>query len=165
MSAGSLIRVVRDEEMDRTMQWSAILGGMLMLGSQYVSGLPYSIYAKSEYWLNSPAQVLTKLGVILLVLPLGFLWTRYGATDRWSLVRQFGTTSLVVYWVHIELVYGRWLYFWKENLDVAQTVAAAVLVILLMLCFSLARSNWTKLKSLIPTLPWYTSEPKRVSGD
>jgi hypothetical protein len=165
MSAGSLIRVVRDEEMDRTMQWSAILGGMLILASQYVSGLPYSIYAKSEYWLNSPAQVLTKLGVLLLVLPLGFLWTRYGATDRWSLVRQFGTTSLVVYWVHIELVYGRWLYFWKENLDVAQTVAAAVLVILLMLCFSLARSNWTKLRSLIPTLPWYTSEPKRVSGD
>ena len=84
--------------------------------------LPYSIYAKSDFWLNSPAQILTKLGVILMVLPFAFLWTRYGASDGWSWSRQFGTTSLLVYWVHIELVYGRWLYFWKENLDVAQTV-------------------------------------------
>ena len=33
-------------------------------------------------------------------------------------MRQFGTTSLLVYWVHIELVYGRWLYFWKDSLSV-----------------------------------------------
>jgi hypothetical protein len=166
MSAGSLIRIIRDEEMDRTMQWSAILGGALVLTSQYFANLPYSIYAKSDFWLNSPAQVLTKLGVLLLVLPLGFLWTRYGAAgDRWSWIRQFGTTSLVVYWVHIELVYGRWLYFWKETLDVTETLVAAVFVILLMLGISLARSNWPRIRGWAGSLPWYTSEPKRVPGD
>jgi hypothetical protein len=166
MSAGSLIRIIRDEEMDRTMQWSAILGGALVLTSQYFANLPYSIYAKSDFWLNSPAQVLTKLGVLLLVLPLGFLWTRYGAAgDRWSWIRQFGTTSLVVYWVHIELVYGRWLYFWKETLDVTETLVAAVFVILLMLGISLARSNWPRIRGWAGFLPWYTSEPKRVPGD
>jgi hypothetical protein len=165
MSAGSLIRILRDEDMDRTMQWSAILGGTLILSSQYFAGLPYSIYAKSDYWLNSPAQILTKLGVILLALPLAFLWTRYGAGDRWSFVRQFGTTSLLVYWVHIELVYGRWLYFWKESLDVEGTILAAVLVILLMLGFSWVRTNGHRLRGWLGSLPWYQSEPNRVSGD
>jgi uncharacterized membrane protein len=165
MSAGSLIRILRDEDMDRTMQWSAILGGTLILTSQYFASLPYSIYAKSDYWLNSPAQILTKLGVILAALPFAYLWTRYGASDRWSLVRQFGTTSLLVYWVHIELVYGRWLYFWKESLDVEGTIVAAVLVILLMLGLSWVRTNGDRLRGWLASLPWYESEPNRVSGD
>ena len=165
MSAGSLIRVIPEEHMDRTMQWSALLGGGLVLVSQYAAGLPYSIYAKSDFWLNSPAQILTKLGVILLVLPVGFLWTRYGASSGWSLMRQFGTTSLLVYWVHIELVYGRWLYFWKENLDVAGTIAAAVIVILLMLALSVLRTNRDRWGSMVALLPWYRPAPQRVPGD
>jgi uncharacterized membrane protein len=165
MSAGSLIRILRDEDMDRTMQWSAILGGALILSSQYFASLPFSIYSKSEYWLNSPAQILTKLGVILVALPFAFLWTRYGAGNGWSLVRQFGTTSLLVYWVHIELVYGRWLYFWKESLDVAETILAAVVVILLMLGLSWLRTNGDRWRGWLASLPWYPSEPDRVSGD
>jgi hypothetical protein len=165
ISAGSLMRIVRDEHMDRTMQWSAILGGALVLGCQFFANLPYSIYARSDFWLNSPAQVLSKLGVILLVLPFAFLWTRYGAGNGWSWIRQFGMTSLLVYWVHIELVYGRWLYFWKENLDVTQTVVAAVFVILLMLVLSILRTNRDLWRSIVSAMPWYTSVPKRVSGD
>ena len=165
MSAGSLIRIIPDGHMDRTMQWAAILGGGLILTSQYFASLPYSIYAKSEFWLNSPAQILTKLGVILVVVPVAFLWTRYGASGGWSWVRQFGTTSLLVYWVHIELVYGRWLYFWKENLNVAETLAAAAVVILLMLALSWVRTNRDKWGSLVPALPWDRSWPQRVSGD
>jgi uncharacterized membrane protein len=165
MSAGSLIRVLRDEDMDRTMQWSAILGGAMILASQYFGGLPYSIYTKSDYWLNSPAQILTKLGVILIVLPFAFLWTRYGASDGWSWIRQFGTTSLLVYWVHIELVYGRWLYFFKETLDVSETVCAAVAVIVLMLALSWLRTNSDRWRPWIASFPWEPSEPKRVPGD
>ena len=64
------------------------------------------------------------------------MWTRYGARDGWSWVRQLGTTSLLVYWVHIELVYGRWLWFFKNNLNVPQVLVAATVVILLMLGIS-----------------------------
>jgi hypothetical protein len=165
MSAGSMIRIIPEEHMDRTMQWSAIFGGGLVLASQYFAGLPYSIYPKSDFWLNSPAQILTKLGVILLILPIAFLWTRYGWSGGWSWVRQFGTTSLLVYWVHVELVYGRWLYFWKENLDVAGTVVAALVVILLMLAISWLRTNRDRWGSLIPVPRWYRSVPERVPGD
>ena len=166
MSAGSLLRMLKSEHIDRTMQWSALLGIMLILGSHYFSSLPYSLYSKSEYWLNSPAQILTKQGVILLMLSVAYLWTQYGAKEGWSWVRQFGTTSLLVYWVHIELVYGRWLYFWRSNLTVPQTVIAAFCIILLMLLLATAktyRKNWT---AVMAGWRWYFgTRPDRVSGD
>ena len=165
ISAGSLIRILPDGYMDRAMQWSAILGGALILACQYFGGLPYTLYPKSDFWLNSPAQVLSKLGVILIVLPLAYLWTHYGGSRGWSWIRQFGTTSLLVYWVHIELVYGRWLAFWKEGLDESQTAAAAALVILLMLALSVLRTNRDLWISLRSAFRFYPSEPKRVPGD
>ncbi len=116
VSAGSVIRAIPQEATERAMQWAALLGGGMILACQYFANQPYTIYAKSDFWLNSPAQVLSKVGVVLLMLALAFLWTRYGAKDGWSWVRQFGTTSLLVYWVHIEMVYGRGLWFLKGSL-------------------------------------------------
>jgi len=155
MSAGSAIRVIPHEQIERAMQWAALAGGAAILACQYMASVPYTIYAKSEFWLNSPAQVLTKVGVVLLMMAFAFLWTRYGARDGWSWVRQFGTTSLLVYWVHIELVYGRWLGFWKNNLTVLQTVVAAIAVILLMLALSVIRTHWTQVKGFLSEAGWW----------
>jgi uncharacterized membrane protein len=149
MSAGSMIRAIPKDAIDRAMQWTALAGGAMILACQYFGSLPYSLYAKSEFWLDSPAQVLSKQGVTLLMLSLAFLWTRYGAAEGWSPVRQFGTTSLLVYWVHIELVYGRGMWFFKGNLTATQTVLAAILVILIMLGLSVIRTNWDRVKPVL----------------
>src|SRR5271157_938742 len=166
MSAGSIIRTIPAEATGRAMRWVALAGGVLILVSQYGASLPYSIYAKSEFWLNSPAQVLTKLGVTLLILAFAFLWTRHGAPQGWSWIRQFGTTSLLVYWVHIELVYGRWLWFLKNNLTVPQTAAAAVLIIGLMLALSTAKAYRQRIVTWIEGMSWpFWPKPDRVPGD
>ena len=166
MSAGSAIRAIPPEATERAMQWAALLGGGMILACQYFANQPYSIYAKSDFWLNSPAQVLTKLGVVLLLLALAFLWTRYGAKDGWSWVRQFGTTSLLVYWVHIELVYGRGLWFAKGNLTEVQTGIAAVLVILLMLGISTAKTYRHRISAVLADMGWtFGPKPDRVPGD
>jgi hypothetical protein len=167
MSAGSLIRVMPPESTERAMQWGALAGGAIILACQYASNLPYTIYTKADYWLNSPAQVLTKLGVVLLIVAFAYLWTRYGnRDDRWSWVRQFGTTSLLVYWVHIELVYGRWLWFWKSGLNVGQTVAAAAGVILLMLALSAAKTYRRQIGSWLGEMGWQIGpREQRASGD
>ncbi|HZT31890.1 MAG TPA: acyltransferase family protein [Bryobacteraceae bacterium] len=166
MSFGSLLRVLKAEQLDRAMLWIGLLGGVLIMTAQYFANLPYSLYPKSEYWLNSPAQVLTKQGVILLALPFAYLWTRYGASQGWSWIRQFGTTSLLVYWVHIELVYGRWLWFMKSNLNVAQTVVAAAALILLMLLLSVVKTYRNQWPAILAGWRWYfVTPPDRVSGD
>jgi len=166
IGAGSLIRSLTPEATDSAMRWIAAGGGLTIVAAQLCAASSRSIYAASDFWLNSPAQVMTKLGVTLLMLSGAYLWTRYGARHgAWSSVRQFGVTSLLVYWVHIELVYGRWLWFLKNNLTLAQTAVAAVAVILLMLAISALRTNWARVRAALAELGWYAPTPERVPGD
>ena len=164
MSYGSIIRSVADENMDRVMQWTALAGGGLIVGARYFADLPYSLYAKSEFWLDSPALILIKLGVMFWILTFAFLWTRYLASPGWSWIRQLGTTSLLVYWVHVELVYGRWLWPWKENLDVPRTVFASAAIILLMLVLSvMSTKRWSARRASFDWYPFIASRlPQRA---
>lgn len=166
VSAGSILRTVPPHAFERVMQWAALLGGVLIVACQYFANLPFSIYAQSEFWLNSPAQVLIKQGVTLLLVAFAFLWTRCVPAAGWSLVRQFGTTSLLVYWVHIELVYGRWFWFLKNNLTVVQTVVAAIIVIVLMLAISTAKTRRHRIAAAVSNLGLaFGRRPERVPGD
>lgn len=164
LSAGSVIRAIPPDATDRAIQWAAMLGMGAILVCHYLDKLPYKIYARSEYWLNSPLQILTKQGVTLAILSVAFVWTRYAAGAGWSWVRQFGTTSLLVYWVHIELVYGRELFFLKGNLNEAQTMVAAVGVILLMLGISVVKTRWTEVRAFLAGW-WGAPKAQRVPGD
>lgn len=160
MSAGSILRLADREQMDRTMQWAAILGFGLVAGGQYAANLPFSVYTKSEFWLDSPWLVGIKLGVILLLMSVAYLWTRHATGAKWSWVTQFGTTSLLVYWVHVELIYGRWFWFWKENLTAWQSALAGAALIGLMLGLSVAKSRW---KSWQPA--WFPGALAQLSRD
>lgn len=74
-----------------------------------------------------------------------------------------GTTSLLVYWVHTELVYGRWLWFWKESLGTLPVVLLSIAVIALMVGLSVARTRWRDWNWRLAFLP--PAQPKRASGD
>jgi hypothetical protein len=67
----------------------------------------------------------------MLLLPLARAWHEPRVT-RWSPVREFGVASLFVYWIHVELAYGRpaeaihrGLTFWQA---LAATAALTVLL-------------------------------------
>jgi hypothetical protein len=142
ISTGSILRLVTEDDMHRVMQWSSILGFGLIISGQYFSNLPYSLYPATDFWINSPGLIFIKVGVILVLLALAFLWTHHGARQGWSWVRQLGTTSLVVYWVHIELVYGRWFGKWKGQLSIAECAFWALALTVFMVALAYARTRW-----------------------
>jgi uncharacterized membrane protein len=145
LAFGSMLRSIKPEDMGRAMEWTLGVGLGLVGAAYYFSSLPYTIYAKSEFWLNSPAMVLIKLGSVLAMLAAAYLWVNLGAAQKWSVFRQLGTTSLLVYWVHIEIVYGRWFGIWKEGLPVPTVVLFTVLLLVLMTALSVMR---TRIKSV-----------------
>lgn len=163
IGAGSILRLITAEHMHRVMQWAAIIGFGLIISGQYFSNLPYSLYPATDYWINSPGLIFVKLGVILLLLALAFLWTHHGSGQGWSWIRQLGTTSLIVYWVHIELVYGRWFGGFKEQLTIAQCVAGAVALIIAMVALSRVSRNWKMPSFRLSSVS--TPQPQRASGD
>jgi uncharacterized membrane protein len=142
IGAGSILRLITADHYHRTMQWSSIIGFGLIMSGQYFSNLPYSLYPVTDFWINSPGLIFIKLGVILVLIPLAFLWTHHGSGQGWSWVRQLGMTSLLVYWVHIELVYGSWFGFWKESLNLLQCTIISIVLIILMVLLSKARTHW-----------------------
>lgn len=142
VAAGTILKLNPRDAISRTMQWWAIAGfGITMVADQF-SSMPYSIYPKSDFWLNSPGLTFIKLGVVLVVATAGYLWTRL-KLDGFSVFRLIGTHSLLVYWVHIELVYGRAFWFFKGSLSAGEAAVMGVVVILLMIlmCFAWERRH------------------------
>ena len=55
-----------------------------------------------------------------------YLWTEYGAGAGWSWMQALGRNSLMVYWVHVMLVYGDIIKPLKRALSVPQVALATV---------------------------------------
>ncbi len=163
MATGSVLRAVKQEDLGRTMLWILSIGVGLGVLAHSLSNMGYSLYPKSEFWLNSPAMILTKLAFVLGILGLSYLWVNSSSKERWSMFRQLGTTSLLVYWVHIEIVYGRWLGIWKEGLTVQQVLIFTALLMALMIVLSVLRTRHKSIGSFFKAGPM--PEPRRASGD
>jgi uncharacterized membrane protein len=163
LSAGSILRTLKPEDVPSTMQWLGWGGLALAFAAYTISNMSMSVYSNSDFWLNSPALIFIKLGAILILIAFAWVWNVRTSAQEWSWVRQFGMTSLLVYWVHIELVYGRWFGFMKSQLTVGQTLFAATVTILAMLVLSLIRTNWAQVREFFSTSS--SAVPRRVSGD
>ena len=143
IAAGLVIRRTPRERLERALEWGALLGFVMMVGAQYFSNLPFSLYEKVDFWIDSPALVIIKTGICWMTLAGGFLWTEYLVRPKAGWVQVFGKTSLLVYWVHVMIVYGLLAEAWGGKLTVLQTTAGTALVIVLMVGLAYARL-WQK---------------------
>jgi uncharacterized membrane protein len=136
---GAVLRSAPAAARDRIMEWAACLGLALVVTAHYFSNLPFSIYANSDFWLDSPGLILIRLGIVLALGAAGFVWTARQQPEALGFMRRLGTNSLLIYWVHVELVYGRSFWFLKGRLTLGQCCAASLLLIASM--YWLARWN------------------------
>lgn len=143
LAAGALVKNTGAERIERLMQWSLMIGVGAGFISQYFSNLPLSIYPKSNFWTDSPALIFIRTGVILATMAGAYLWTQYGARPVWSWVQTLGKTSLMVYWVHVVLVYGAWAKPIKRTMSIPQTALATAALIALMVLLSVVKLRWT----------------------
>jgi hypothetical protein len=86
------------------------------------------------------------LGLVSLV----YAWCRWGWAQRgFSSIIQLGNTSLLVYWVHIEFVYGRFSILPKGQCSIAKATAGLLIIFLAMVALSLLRSKWKKQRAKV----------------
>ncbi|MDP9147162.1 MAG: acyltransferase [Acidobacteriota bacterium] len=103
------------------------------------------LYAVYDYWHSSPNFFLMRAGLLLILLFAIYAWCRWGlATKGFSPFIQFGKTSLLVYWVHMEFVYGRLsiLRKWKTGIPLA--TAGMIVIFAAMLALSIWRTRAKK---------------------
>ena len=113
-----------------------------MLAGQYVSNLPYAVYPKSNFWTDNPTLIFMRVGISLVMLAGCYTWTEYCTGPGWSWMQCLGKNSLLVYWVHLTLVYGSITAVFQKALSIPATVMATVTVIALMVALSALWQWW-----------------------
>jgi uncharacterized membrane protein len=109
--AGAVVGVILDAaqtpEADRRANIAlGLTGAVLAVAAYHASFLP-PLDPRSAFWTTSASFFCLRLGIMVVALALAWGWEqRPGAGRRWSPLQLFGRTSLFVYWVHVELVYG-----------------------------------------------------------
>ena len=77
-----------------------------------------------------------------MTLAGAYLWTEYCAGSGWSWMQAMGKNSLMVYWVHVMIVYGSLVRPLKRALWIWESALATVLVTLMMIAMSALWLEW-----------------------
>lgn len=72
----------------------------------WLSRLPWTIGPRFDFWWTSPNYVAIKMGVLLVLLAASLLFDRTPLAEAFRFMYIVGQASLLVYWVHVEIVYG-----------------------------------------------------------
>ncbi len=117
-------------------------GLALIYGARWLDSRPTQLYPVYDFWHTSPNFFLIRVGLLLVILAGAYSWCRWGP-GQWgfSPLIQLGQTSLLVYWVHIEFVYGRFSILPKHAQDIRSASLGLLTIFLCMLVLSVLRTR------------------------
>lgn len=149
-----------------------VAGGLLIEFARWLDAEPRQFYAAQDYWHTSPSFFLIRVGMLLVILTGSYAWCRWGlgqrSPEQWrarlagfSPLILLGQASLLVYWVHIEFVYGRVSILPKRRMGIGAASAGLLVISLAMLALAYARTK-TKGRGL-ELLPWLHRAPAPLS--
>jgi hypothetical protein len=133
VASGALIADVQETCAARLQAACAIVGGALVALGVYTATLP-SLYGQSSFWTSSPTYFAIRVGALMITLAALYAIGR--VADRFGIalvpLTRFGRSSLFVYWIHVELVYGYASWLWWRRLPLWATAVAYVAFCLMM---------------------------------
>jgi len=122
-------------------------GVFLIAAGLWFDSLPIKIYAMQDFWRTGPDFFLVRVGVVMLCLLASFVWCRWGAGQpSFSPLIEMGKCSLLVYWVHIELVYGGLSILPKRQMGVLGATGGLIIIFVAMTTLAVARNRFSKRK-------------------
>jgi uncharacterized membrane protein len=133
----------------RTLLAFAGIGFVAIFAAWQLDSSRFHLYSTYNYWHTSPNFLLTRIGLLLVISFLTYSWCQWGlATRGFSPIIQLGQTSLLVYWVHIEFVYGRFSLLPKRAESIATASRGLLEIFIFMLILSLLRTrfDWKMLR-------------------
>jgi len=137
--------LVRQNRDPRRLTRAFIVCGVV--GAATVGGVKL-VRAIDPYIVHYPSEVAQQMGVGTFVFRLGSMGmmallahaaVRVWPPPRFSVMRVFGQTSLLVYWVHVELVYGLLFKRFANRLSMVGATVAFILMTAAMLALAVWR--------------------------
>ena len=149
---GCILDAVRTKQQERTVNIALAAAGIAIAFVAYEASFRASLlpawYPASNFWTTSTSFFFIRAGLIIAAIGAAWMWeSRAGAEGKWSPMRQFGRTSLFIYWIHVELVYGFFSWHLRKSLSWGSTWIAYLAFVALMLGCSIAKDrvvDWWK---------------------
>lgn len=131
---GLWLHHARERGLDtRAHVWMALAGAGLAALGWLASWLP-SPYAASSFWTSSPAFFCLRAGLLMMCVSGAYAWVHRGEGLRATApLCRLGLSSLFVYWIHVEMVYGVLSRPLHRNLSLPAAYVAITAFTLLML--------------------------------
>jgi len=107
----------------RAIRALAVVGPVVAIAGLGASYLP-PLFPSTTFWTGSPTFFFMRLGILMSAIPCAYLWNAW--FRGWSPLRDLGLSSLFVYWIHVEMVYGVVSLPLHRALPFGQAVAAYV---------------------------------------
>ena len=155
LAAGFCLQTEWARKRETTTFFAAGAAGLALIGiSLWFDHSRRSLYAVYDYWHTSPNFFLVRVGMLLLILLTSYSWCRWGAAQLgFSPLIQLGQASLLVYWVHIEFVYGRVSILPKHAVSIRTASFGLLLIFLAMTILAFLR---TRIKGRgVNVIPWF----------
>jgi uncharacterized membrane protein len=133
----------------KTLGIFAAAGVVAILAAYGFDHSSFHLYSVYNYWHTSPNFLMMRVGLLLVIALVSYAWCRWGlATHGFSPLIQLGQTSLLVYWVHIEFVYGRYSILPKRVQTISGASWGLLEITVFMVILSLVRTkiDWKKIE-------------------
>jgi uncharacterized membrane protein len=140
---------------------TGLAGVCFVFLGQWLDARPRQLYAVYDFWHTSPNFFLMRTGVLLGIVFLASAWCRWGlALKGFAPVIELGRTSLFIYWLHIEFVYGRFSILPKRSQSVLSATAGILAIFAVMVAIAAIR-NRAKGRG-VQALAFWRRRPARV---
>lgn len=124
----------------------AVIGvaGLTLAGGAWWASHQPPLFPTARFWTSSPAFFALRVGLLVLAVPLAWLWS----VRPWPRLVEarplevLGVGSLLVYFVHVELVYGWVSRPLKGRLTIEQSLVAWALLSAAMYGLVVAWNSW-----------------------
>lgn len=141
---GELIQWARSRAMEARLQTGLLAAGLAGIGLGYAASFQPSIYPVANFWTSSPTFFFIRLGICATLLPIArgidlfhvFMRTRFpkifSMDTPGRVTATLGRSSLFVYWIHVEMVYGVLGRPFRRGLPLEASLTATVVLCLVL---------------------------------
>jgi uncharacterized membrane protein len=135
----------------RTLPW---VGGSAILFSMIIAPFADVLFPPHNYWRSGPSFFFLRFGLVVLLCALLVYYDRIRTPSRFPVITMFGKESLLVYVLHLLIIYGNFGPFnLRRAIDHSFGYAAGLLTtFLLLLAMFAAAFFWNRTKRESPRL-------------
>lgn len=127
----------------RLMGVVALSGLALALLGRTLDHSSVQLYSYYDFWHTSPNYFLIRTGFLLMILSLCYLRWSFGDQGlKRSPLITLGQHSLMVYWVHIEFVYGRLCILKRQGMSILGASLGLVTITVAMVLLATYYGKW-----------------------